>query len=168
MTLTILNQYFMKTKVFFTTALAMLLFFAGVKAIDVHLTKKTVRKVKNNIDKSALLAEVTRNLEYDFAKASVRTAYYSNLNKLAKIVIDDEYVVSLRGHADSIGQYKPNWVLSEKRAVAVKDYLVSKGVKKDRIVTVPYGSTIPIATNKTEEGRQKNRRVEVKLKEISK
>lgn len=156
----------MKTKVFFTAALA-LLFFVAVKAIDVRPSKKVTRKT-SVIDKSALIAEVTRNIEYDFAKASVRTNYYPNLSKLAKLVIEDDYVVSLRGHADSIGQYKPNWVLSEKRAVEVKDYLVSKGVKKDRIVAIPYGSTIPIASNKTAEGRQKNRRVEIKLKEISK
>lgn len=157
----------MKTKVFFFAILASFLFFAGVKATNYRVAKKAfVRSTAD--DKSALLAEVTRNVEYDFAKASVRKTYYENLNKLAKVIIEDDYVVSLRGHADSIGQYKPNWVLSEKRAVEVKDYLVAKGVKKDRIVAIPYGSTIPIATNKTAEGRQKNRRVEIKLKEISK
>lgn len=157
----------MKTKVFLMAALAMMLFFAGVKAVNVRTSKKTVRKTIRD-DKSALIAEVTRNIEYDFAKSSVRTAYNTKLNKLAKLMIEDDYVISLRGHADSIGQYKPNWVLSEKRAVEVKNYLIAKGVQKDRIVAIPYGSTIPIATNKTEEGRQKNRRVEIKLKEISK
>ncbi|RYY06692.1 MAG: OmpA family protein [Sphingobacteriaceae bacterium] len=157
----------MKTKVLFTTTLALLLFFAGVKAVNYRSVKKKYA-TSSAIDKSALIAEVTRNIEYDFAKASVRKAHYENLNKLAKLVIEDDYVISLRGHADSIGQYKPNWVLSEKRAVEVKDYLVAKGVKKDRIVAIPFGSTIPIATNKTAEGRQKNRRVEIKLKEISK
>ncbi len=157
----------MKPKVFLSVVAAMLLFFAGVKAVDFKASKKAVRKTTID-DKSALIAELTHNVEYDFAKASVRDTYYDNLNKLAKLVIEDDYVVSLRGHADSIGQYKPNWVLSEKRAVEVKDYLVAKGVKKDRIVAIPYGSTIPIATNKTAEGRQKNRRVEIKLKEISK
>lgn len=157
----------MKTKVFITVAVALLLLFMGVKAINVRSSKRAVRKTSID-DKSALIAEVTRNIEYDFAKAEVRAAYNINLNKLAKLVIDDDYVISLRGHADSIGQYKPNWVLSEKRAVEVKDYLISKGVKKERIVAIPYGSTIPIATNKTAEGRQKNRRVEIKLKEISK
>ncbi len=158
----------MKTKLSMMAAAVMLLFFAGVKAIDVKASKRVTRKIAAIDDKSALIAEVTKNLEYDFAKASVRTTYFSNLNKLAKLVIDDGYVVSLRGHADSIGQFKPNWVLSEKRAVEVKDYLVSKGVKKEHIVTVPFGSTVPIASNKTEAGRQKNRRVEIRLKEISK
>lgn len=158
----------MKTKLSMMAAIAMLLFFVGVKAIDVRTSKKVGRKTTAIDDKSALIAEVTKNLEYNFAKASVRTAYFTNLNKLAKLVIDDDYVVSLRGHADSIGQFKPNWVLSEKRAVEVKDYLIAKGVKKDHIVTIPFGSTVPIASNKTETGRQKNRRVEIRLKEISK
>lgn len=156
----------MKTKHYFLI-LSFVFAVIYVKAVNISPAKKSVSK--NSIDdKSALIAEVTRNVEYDFAKASVRIAYYHNLSRLAKLVIDDDYIVSLRGNADSIGQYKPNWVLSENRAVAVKNYLIAKGVRKDRIVAIPYGSTRPIATNKTEEGRQKNRRVEIKLKEISK
>jgi len=153
----------MKMKAFITVIAACLLFLGGVKAVGVFTSKKA-----RNTDKSVLIAEVTRNLEYDFSKASIRPVYYANLNKLAKLAVEDDYVVSLRGHADSVGKYKPNWVLSEKRALAVKDYLVSKGVKKDHIVAIPFGSTIPIATNKTAEGRQKNRRVEIKLKELTK
>lgn len=157
----------MKIKVFIPAVVTFLLFFLGVNAINVYTVKKTSRK-NRNADRSVVLAEVTRNLEYDFSKASIRPAYYANLDRLAKVMVDDNYVVTLRGHADSVGKYKPNWVLSEKRAVAVKDYLVSKGVKKDHIVATPFGSTVPIATNKTAEGRQKNRRVEIKLKELSK
>lgn len=156
----------MKTKVFFTTIATVLSLFFGVKAFNVKTTKKTISS-KTAIDKSALIAEVTRNVEFDFAKSSVRAGYDSNLDRLAKLMKDEEYVVSLRGHADSIGSYKPNWVLSDKRAVHVKDYLLSKGVKKNRIVTIPFGSTLPIATNKTAAGRQKNRRVEIVLKKIN-
>ncbi len=82
-------------------------------------------------------------------------------------MVDEKYVVSLRGHADSVGSYKPNWMLSEKRAIKVKDYLVSKGVDQSKVITIPFGSTIPIANNKTAAGRQKNRRVEIKLKGIN-
>jgi outer membrane protein OmpA-like peptidoglycan-associated protein len=154
----------MKTKVFFTAIFIFLMLFVEVKAIDSYPPKSIVKKTRST--SKAALAEVTRNLEYDFSKAAIRSSYYQNLDKLAKIVVDDNYIVSLRGHADSVGKYKPNWVLSEKRAVSVKDYLVSKGVRKSHIVTTPFGSTVPIATNKTAEGRQKNRRVEIKLKEL--
>ncbi|HEX8608889.1 MAG TPA: OmpA family protein, partial [Pedobacter sp.] len=109
-----------------------------------------------------------KKLEYDFNKPSVRDAYFKKLDQLAEAVISEDYAVSLKGHADAIGAYKYNWVLSDKRAISVKDYLVSKGVKGDRIVTTPYGSTVPIATNKTAAGRQKNRRVEIELKKIGK
>ncbi len=56
-----------------------------------------------------------------------------------------------------------NLVLSEKRAKAVKNYLVKKGVKDEQILTEWYGQTMPIADNKTPKGRQKNRRVEMKI-----
>ncbi|RZK21666.1 MAG: OmpA family protein [Pedobacter sp.] len=127
-----------------------------------------INKIKNKKTyDAAALSELTKNLEYDFDKPAVRAAYYKKLDELADAVKSENYVVSLRGHADGIGAYKYNWVLSDKRAVSVKDYLVSKGVKTDRVVTTPFGSTIPIASNKTESGRQKNRRVEISLKKIS-
>ncbi|EOR94254.1 Outer membrane protein A precursor [Arcticibacter svalbardensis MN12-7] len=126
---------------------------------DVNTLKKT---------NAIVLADLTKNLEYDFDKPSVRVSYYKKLDQLASAVIHDNYVVSLRGHADSIGAYKYNWVLSDKRAGNVKEYLVSKGVKSERIITTPFGSTVPIASNKTKAGRQKNRRVEVELKKMGK
>lgn len=118
--------------------------------------------------KTAVLAALTKNIEYDNASAGLRESYYTNLDKLAKTIADENYAVSLRGHADGVGGYKYNWVLSDHRAIGVKEYLVSKGVSPDNIVTTPYGSTLPVATNKTAAGRQKNRRVEIVLKKISK
>lgn len=107
--------------------------------------------------------EFKKNLEYDFSKAAIRTAYYDKLDQLAKLLIEKGYALALRGYADSIGNYKSNWNLSDKRALGVKEYLVKKGVKDSRIVTTPFGSTKPVATNKTPEGRQRNRRVEIKI-----
>lgn len=155
----------MKTKIF-VTALAVFFSISNLYALDSNPAPLVAIK-SNDVKKSKLLAEVTRNVEYDNARASIRKSYYSNLNRLAKIIVNDNYAVSLRGHADSIGKYKSNWVLSDKRAIAVKNYLVKRGVKSDRIITTPFGSTVPIASNKTIKGRQKNRRVEIELKEIS-
>ncbi|PSR57496.1 OmpA family protein [Adhaeribacter arboris] len=114
-----------------------------------------------------LKVDVITKLEYDFAQAAIRDAYYTDLDQLARTIVNEKYALSLRGHADSIGSYVGNWKLSDKRAMEVKEYLVSKGVEENRIVTTPYGSTVPIATNKTAEGRQKNRRVEVKLRKLN-
>ena len=71
--------------------------------------------------------------------------------------------VSIEGHTDATGTDKVNQPLSEKRAAAAKAYLVSKGVAEDRMVTSGYGSTQPVADNKTAAGKQKNRRVEIKI-----
>ncbi|MGF7081522.1 OmpA family protein [Mucilaginibacter sp. UYCu711] len=132
----------------------------------VHLNKTgKIYKEKLNVTIKYSLAELSKNIEYDFAKASVRNAYTTKLDQLAQILIKNKSAVALRGFADSIGTYKGNWVLSEKRANAVKNYLIKKGVDSDKIVATPFGSTQPVATNRTAAGRQKNRRVEIKVNE---
>jgi OOP family OmpA-OmpF porin len=113
--------------------------------------------------KAMSIADMTANLQFDFAKATLRPAYHQQLDELAKLIISGNKALVLRGHADAIGNYVSNWKLSQKRAAAVKDYLLTKGVPSPLIVTVPFGSTIPIASNSTPTGRQKNRRVEIKL-----
>lgn len=69
--------------------------------------------------------------------------------------------LKISGHTDNVGSAKANLVLSQKRAEAVKKYLMSKGVPADRFKVEWFGGTKPIASNKTELGRQKNRRVEM-------
>jgi len=72
--------------------------------------------------------------------------------------------VTIDGHTDNTGSDKVNIPLSVKRAEATKKYLVSKGINADRMTTAGFGSTQPVADNKTAEGRQKNRRIEIKIK----
>lgn len=66
--------------------------------------------------------------------------------------------IEINGHTDNIGKEADNQKLSEKRAEAIVDYLVSKGIEKRRLSAAGFGSTQPIASNETEEGRKKNRR----------
>ena len=153
----------MKTNPFKVLSVTFCVMFAALVATSITPAKAKKTAIVEN---AGLIAEATKNIEFDFAKAGVRNDYYQNLNLLVKLMSEKSYALSLRGHADAIGSYVPNWKLSDKRAIQVKEYLVSKGVKAERIVTTPYGSTVPIASNKTEEGRQKNRRVEIKLQEI--
>jgi OmpA-OmpF porin, OOP family len=72
--------------------------------------------------------------------------------------------VTIDGHTDNTGSDKVNKPLSLKRAEATKKYLVSKGINANRLVTAGFGSTQPVADNKTKEGREKNRRIEIKIK----
>jgi OOP family OmpA-OmpF porin len=72
-------------------------------------------------------------------------------------------VIIAVGHTDSIGTDTYNQRLSVRRSEAVKSYLVSKGVEKNRVYTEGKGEKQPVADNKTAEGRAKNRRVEIEV-----
>ena len=71
--------------------------------------------------------------------------------------------LKVEGHTDSVGSMKYNQVLSEQRANAVRAWLLEKGLGRKRVKTIGYSYTKPIADNSTEEGRQKNRRVNFTL-----
>ncbi|MCV5900774.1 OmpA family protein, partial [Escherichia coli] len=73
--------------------------------------------------------------------------------------------VEIGGHTDSKGSDAYNLSLSDKRSKSVKDYLVSKGVAAGRMTTRGYGESMPVADNNTDEGRELNRRVELKVTE---
>lgn len=144
-----------------TTSLAALFLVAAVNASKSTGTENEA--AASYTAKRAVVAALIKNMEYDNNGSLIKNKYYSDLDKLAAAVKSENYTLSLRGHADAVGKYKYNWVLSDKRALIVKNYLVSKGVNEDKIVTTPFGSTVPIASNATPEGRQKNRRVEISI-----
>lgn len=101
---------------------------------------------------------------FDFDKAIVTAEGKERLDKLVEKLdgMNVEVLVAV-GHADAIGTNEYNQKLSERRAAAVKAYLVSKGVDQNRIYTEGKGETAPVASNETESGRAKNRRVEVEV-----
>ena len=76
-----------------------------------------------------------------------------------------DVTVEIRGYTDNIGGIEINKAISQKRADAVKKYLISKGINADRLEAIGYGKANPIANNKTEEGRAQNRRVELHAKQ---
>jgi len=71
------------------------------------------------------------------------------------------HLVEIAGHTDSVGDVDYNVKLSKRRASSVKQYLIKKGIDPSKVVTKGYGLTEPVADNETEEGRAKNRRVEL-------
>lgn len=74
--------------------------------------------------------------------------------------------IIIEGHTDSEGKRQYNQILSEKRANAVKSYLIEKGISQNRLSTIGHGEIIPIATNNTSEGRKINRRIEFNIKGV--
>jgi len=104
---------------------------------------------------------------FDFDKSVVKPDGKRDLDQAAaKMSSVDVEMVIATGHTDSIGTEAYNQKLSERRANAVKAYLVSKGVPASKITTLGKGETQPVATNKTKEGRAKNRRVDVEFKGV--
>ena len=97
--------------------------------------------------------------------AVLTTGAKAELNKAVKI-LNETYPnikVAIEGHTDNTGDPGKNQILSERRAAAVKTYLVSKNVAADRLTTAGYGQDSPIADNATKEGKAKNRRVAFKV-----
>jgi OOP family OmpA-OmpF porin len=106
---------------------------------------------------------------FDFDKSVVRPDGKKSIDDaLSKMGGVDVEMVIATGHTDSIGTDAYNQRLSERRAAAVKDYLVSKGIPASKITTIGKGESQPVATNKTAEGRQKNRRVDIEFKGVRK
>lgn len=103
------------------------------------------------------------NLFFNTAEAVLLPASINELQRIVKILNKHPYRVEIGGHTDNVGADGFNKRLSEQRAKAVKDYLMQNGIDAKRLIIRGYGKSKPIASNKTEEGRQKNRRVEFKF-----
>lgn len=107
---------------------------------------------------------VLNNIFFDFDKYSLREESYPELDNLVKLLNENPKLkIEISGHTDNKGRTAYNYALSEKRAQTVVNYLVGKGVKKDRLTSIGYGYDKPIASNETIEGRQLNRRTEFKI-----
>ena len=101
---------------------------------------------------------------FDFDKSVLKPEGKAKIDDLVSKIggINLEVIIAV-GHTDSVGTDAYNQKLSVRRADAVKAYLVSKGVEKNRVYTEGKGEKQPVADNKTKEGRAKNRRVEIEV-----
>lgn len=107
---------------------------------------------------------VLRNVFFATNSSEIDKISFTELDKLVKLMKDNPTKnIEISGHTDNKGASGFNLNLSESRARSVYNYLVAKGVGKERISYIGYGDTSPVATNQTEEGRAANRRTEFKI-----
>lgn len=108
---------------------------------------------------------VLNNIFFDVGKYTIQKTSYPELNKVRDLLKSNpNMVIEISGHTDNTGDPAANLKLSEQRAKAVVEYLVSKGVPALQLEYKGYGSSKPIADNSTASGRQKNRRTEFEIK----
>jgi len=111
-------------------------------------TKETFRKALQGI-------------QFATGKDVILKTSYPILDQIATIMKENPtYNLKINGHTDNVGDPAKNKILSEKRSASVKSYLLKKGVGNNRMETAGYGDTMPVADNKTNEGKKTNRRVE--------
>jgi outer membrane protein OmpA-like peptidoglycan-associated protein len=99
---------------------------------------------------------------FDTAKWTLRPGAREKLAKVSGIVLAHPGLkLEVEGHTDSVGSDEYNMQLSEKRAEAVREYLISQGISDANVTAKGFGKTMPVASNDTAAGRQQNRRVEL-------
>ena len=121
------------------------------------------QKVKNN--QNVLGTKVIlKNIHFSTGSDVILQDSYAQLNQLADLLgLNQNLKVEISGHTDSVGDDLSNMVLSQKRADAIKYYLIGKAVPPNRVFSIGKGENEPIGDNETEIGKQKNRRVEIQV-----
>jgi OmpA-OmpF porin, OOP family len=119
--------------------------------------KLTMRYEREESTKPFVLDDV----QFATGKATIKPDSFPRLDAMVEFMTHKKAArIEISGHTDNSGKKAVNKKLSQQRADAVRDYLISKGIEADRIEAVGYGDEKPIAPNDTSEGRQKNRRIE--------
>lgn len=127
---------------------------------DDQLINKTIEL--KNIAVGSKIA--LRNIFFDYGKSTLRTESNTELDRLVKLMKDvPSLKIEISGHTDNTGSATFNETLSQDRAQAVVTYLTTKGIPASRMTAKGYGSSRPVATNNTDDGRQQNRRTEFEI-----
>ncbi|BAO75459.1 OmpA family protein [Winogradskyella sp. PG-2] len=146
------------------------LFFSYYYIDDVSievLEKEETDVIEDEVEESEIKSNkiyTFKNVLFDFDKAQLLAVSINELNQLYRHLKDNQTLnIEIYGHTDNVGLDTRNKELSEQRAKAVSDYLISQGLNSSRVQFIGFGSSKPISGNDTEQGRQLNRRVEFKL-----
>jgi len=107
-----------------------------------------------------------KNIFFDAGKTVLKNESFAELERVATFLEENPHIkIEIAGHTDNVGKATSNQKLSQGRAQAVADFVISKGINKSRIVVKGYGSSKPVASNKTAAGKAENRRVEFTILE---
>lgn len=124
--------------------------------------------MRQDVTASGLLASLDSTghvavyINFDTGRADIKPEHNPVISEIHKLLADNPGLkLTIEGHTDNVGSAADNKVLSEKRAQAVMSALVQRGISSERLTAVGYGYEKPVADNSTEEGRAKNRRVEL-------
>jgi OOP family OmpA-OmpF porin len=112
--------------------------------------------------------EIREKIQFEYNKAEIKEVSFDLLAEIAKVIKENPQIkkIQIEGHASSDGNDAYNLALSDRRAKAVRQHLIDKGgIPAEMLVAKGFGETKPIADNETEEGREKNRRVEFNILE---
>lgn len=121
-------------------------------------------EVKINTKAKEIFQKAMAGIQFETGKDVIKKSSYGILENVVSVLKENpDWNTEVQGHTDNVGNYEANKSLSEKRANAVKNYLINKGVSAGKLSSSGYGSDKPIADNKTAAGRTLNRRVEFKV-----
>jgi len=135
----------------------------GNKGCPLQEVKGSIEVILTPEEKK-VLNEAFSNLEFETGTSQIKESSLVSLEELAELLtVKTVYKLTINGFTDNVGNAASNVKLSQSRANAVKEFLVSKGVAKERLTAKGFGSKNPVANNKTAEGRARNRRVEFKI-----
>jgi outer membrane protein OmpA-like peptidoglycan-associated protein len=141
---------------------------AGIGAYMDHQEEKLARIPGTTVERvgdDVLLVRFESDVLFDVDSATVRPDGQGTLQSVADVLSEySKTAVIVQGHTDSTGSETHNQGLAERRATAVRSYLVSRGIDGQRIEAIGFGEGQPIASNDSDSGRQLNRRVEILLK----
>lgn len=128
----------------------------------ITVVRDTVITVAPPVVKADSLIVLGAELLFETNKSTLRSDHFAALDPIVDyLILHPERSVKISGHSDNTGSSAHNLTLSKKRADVVAEYLVTNGVDIDRVETFGHGSEKPLVGNDTEEGRKKNRRVEL-------
>lgn len=137
------------------------IFFAGAVIILLGIGIYFYIKLHPKKDEQKALKDVFDNLVFETGKDVIKPQSFQYIDELALVLLaKPTWKLQIIGHTDNVGNDAFNLDLSKRRAISVKNYLISKNIPEASITTDGKGETTPVVSNNTAEGRAKNRRVE--------